>query len=255
MYDRVIKKIIHIFIAIFITTLVATIIALLILKYNIEGEENMPFELSKIMIISGAEGIDISPGQQTGDTRKLDIVQNNDIFLQISKNKNYEDTEIIDEIIIDNIKIEDAPELGTIKMYKPMQEEKENLIYENSEENEIKEQLIYTGKENSNIKNLEIANQGSLIPFRCSIQDLGIFETSSQEIKINNNGLLLSEVNVSYKNIKCKVSFDLSIKLKSGIIYTGKITLDLPVGNIVQEGVSHYERTNLNDIIFRRNLR
>ena len=51
-----IKKIIHIFIIIFITVLIVTIIALLILKYNVEGENNMPFELSKIMVVSSAEG-------------------------------------------------------------------------------------------------------------------------------------------------------------------------------------------------------
>ena len=72
MQDQIIKKIIHIFIAILITVLIATIIALLILKYNVEGEDNLPFELSKIMVISTAEGNDIE-GEQTENKWNLKI--------------------------------------------------------------------------------------------------------------------------------------------------------------------------------------
>ena len=135
MQDQIIKKIIHIFIAILITVLIATIIALLILKYNVEGEDNLPFELSKIMVISTAEGNDIE-GEQTENKWNLKLSQNNDIYLEISKNKNYEETEIIDKIIIDNLQIVEAPKIGTIKLYKPTKKEK--IAYENSEENEIK---------------------------------------------------------------------------------------------------------------------
>ena len=84
MQDQIIKKIIHIFIAILITVLIATIIALLILKYNVEGEDNLPFELSKIMVISTAEGNDIE-GEQTENKWNLKLSQNNDIYLEISK--------------------------------------------------------------------------------------------------------------------------------------------------------------------------
>lgn len=250
MQDQTIKKVIRIFVAIFITTLVATIIALLILKYNVEGEDNLPFELSKIMVISTAEGIDIQD-EQTENKWNLKLFQNNDIYLEISKNKNYEETEIVDKIIIDNLKVIEAPKTGTIKLYKPT--EKENITYENIEENEIKEKLEYTGKENTSIKNLEIANQGGLILFRYAIEDIGIYTSDKDEIK--HDGTILKEQSIEYKDIQCKISFDISIKLKSDMIYTGTVTLDLPAGNIIEEGTSHYEKTNLKEIIFRRNLR
>jgi len=92
MQDQIIKKIIRIFIAILITILIATIIALLILKYNVEGEDNVPFELSKIMVISTGEGKDIQE-EQSENKWNLEILQNNDIYLEISKNKNYEEIE------------------------------------------------------------------------------------------------------------------------------------------------------------------
>lgn len=250
MQDQIIKKIIHIFIAILITVLIATIIALLILKYNVEGEDNLPFELSKIMVISTAEGNDIE-GEQTENKWNLKLSQNNDIYLEISKNKNYEETEIIDKIIIDNLQIIEAPKIGTIKLYKPT--EKENIIYENTEQNEIKEKLEYTGKESTSIKNLEIANQGGLILFRYALEDIGTYTSNKDEIK--HDGTILKEQNIEYKDIQCKISFDISIKLKSDIIYTGTVELDLPSGNIIEEGTSHYEKTDLKEIIFRRNLR
>lgn len=250
MQDQIIKKIIHIFIAILITVLIATIIALLILKYNVEGEDNLPFELSKIMVISTAEGNDIE-GEQTENKWNLKLSQNNDIYLEISKNKNYEETEIIDKIIIDNLQIVEAPKIGTIKLYKPT--EKEKITYENTEENEIKEKLEYTGKENTSIKNLEIANQEGLILFRYALEDIGTYTSDKDEIK--HDGTILKEQNIEYKDIQSKISFDISIKLKSDMIYTGTVTLDLPSGNIIEEGTSHYEKTDLKEIIFRRNLR
>ena len=249
MYDEIIKKIIRIFIIIFITVLIATIIALLILKYNVEGEDSVPFELSKIMVVSTGEGIDVLD-EEVQDKWNLKIVQNNDVYLEISKNKNYTETEIIDKVIIDNIKIEKVPNKGTVKVYKPT--EKENLTYENTEENEVKETLEYIGKETSSIKNLEVANQGGLILFRYSIEDLGTYTSNVDEIK--HDGTILREQDIQYQDIQCKVSFDLSIQLKSDITYTTTITLDLPAGNVTEEGTSYYQRTDFNDLIFRRKL-
>lgn len=249
MHDKTIKKIINTFIVIFITILIATIIVLLIMKYQVEGENNMPFELSKIMVISTAEGVDIS-NEESETKWNLNLIQNNDIYLEIAKNKNYKDTEIIDEIIVDNFNIEEAPKKGVLKIYKPSTEE---ATYKNSEENEIHESLIYKGKEKSSVKDLEIANQGGLILFRYSIE--GLEEYHSDEEEMQHDGTILSKINLNNDELKCKVSFDLSIKLKTEIIYTGNIVLELPAGNIIEEGTSHYEKVNLTDIIFKRNLR
>lgn len=249
MYDEVIKKIIRIFIIIFITVLIGTIISLLILKYNVEGEDSVPFELSKIMVISTAEGID-TVEENTESKWNLNLIQNNDIYIEISKNKNYEETEIIDKVIIDNIEIKEAPNKGRVKLYKPTQ--KENIAYENIEENEVKEVLEYIGKESSNTKNLEIANQGGLILFRYSIEELGKYVSNATEIK--HDGTILKAQNIDYKDIQFKVIFDLSIKLKSETTYTTTITLDLPAGNIMEEGTSHYQRIDFRDTIFKRKL-
>ena len=52
------KSVMRFVITVFVLTLIITIICLLMLKYSVEGENNMPFELSQLIVISTAEGID-----------------------------------------------------------------------------------------------------------------------------------------------------------------------------------------------------
>lgn len=50
------KKLIHRIIIIAVIILIPVIISILIVKYQVEGEQNMPFELTKITVVSNAEG-------------------------------------------------------------------------------------------------------------------------------------------------------------------------------------------------------
>ena len=96
--------------------LIAVLVISIVIKYQVEGETNMPFKISKIMAISSAQGIK----KETSDNRwDFDIFQTNDIYIDITKNKNYNKTEIIDKIIIDNFVIDMQQAKGNIKQYKP----------------------------------------------------------------------------------------------------------------------------------------
>lgn len=75
---------------------------------------------------------------------------------------------------------------------------------------------------------------------------------SSEDEEISHNGTMLTKIGLNYEQIKFNVSFDLCIELVSRTKFTGTITLDLPAGNIIQEGVSKYEKTDFSDIIFKR---
>ena len=91
------KKYFHISMLIIMLAVILFIVGIIILRYSVEGETNMPFELSKISIISSAEGID----KEAVDTKwAFDIYQSNDIFLYIDKNDNYGKTEIIKSVTI-----------------------------------------------------------------------------------------------------------------------------------------------------------
>ena len=78
---RVLRK--YIFIAFLL--LITAIVILLMIKYNVEGEKNMPFKLSKIVVQST---IDTKSREGTGNLWDLELTQNNDIYIYIENTKN-----------------------------------------------------------------------------------------------------------------------------------------------------------------------
>lgn len=237
------KKSFHIVMLIIIITGLICTVGIIILKYHEEGETNMPFTLSKISIISSCEGID----KEAIDSKwAFDVYQSNDIYLYIDKNSNYGKTEIIKNICVDNIQIE-AKEKEKIKIYKPDNEE-EKVIFKNKEAN-IVDKLEYTGDVESNLKDLKISNQGGLIAFRCSYDNLVEFKSNDEQILHTE---LLKKANIKLDDIKMKLTFDLTIKLEGKKEYKTTISLNLPNENVIEEGVSSIEKTDLENIIFKR---
>lgn len=229
-----------------IIVLIIAVIALLILKYEVEGEQNMPFKLSSIIIVSNAEGYQEKENKEyRWDT---EIYQNNDIYLNIEKNKNYKKTEVIKSIVIDNVQINTAPQVGEIEIYRPSSDSMQTYSYK--EEYKITDKIEYTGDAVSDIKNLKISNQGNTLIFRV-LNKTGEKYTSNEET-FEHNGKLLDKVGISYEEIKTGISFDLTIILESGISFKATIELELPVGDIAKEGSSSLEITNMKDIVFKR---
>lgn len=231
---------------IIIIVLIISVIALLILKYQVEGEKNMPFKLSSIIIVSNAEGYQ---EKENEDFRwDAEIFQNNDIYLNIEKNKNYKEPEVIKSVIIDNIQIDQKPQMGVIEFYRPSNENVQTYSY--GEEYKMKKKTEYIGDSKSDIKNLKIANQGNTLVFRI-LNKTGKKYTSNDEV-LEHNGKLLNKVGITYEQVKAKVSFDLTICLESNVSFKGNIELELPVGDITKEGSSSLEITNMKNIVFKR---
>jgi len=160
------KKVICFFIAIFIIVLIVAIVFLLMLKYEVEGENNMPFELSQVVVISTAKGIELN-GENTWN---FNLMQNNDVYIHIAKNKSYKGTEIIKGVTLNNFNINQKPIKGEAVIYRPSKKQEET--YEYIDEYLIGDSLIYNGSEKTDIKNLTIANQGGIIAFRSTNKDL-----------------------------------------------------------------------------------
>ena len=239
------KRIVRISIIALVVILVITIIGLLILKYQVEGETNMPFKLSKIMVFSTAEGI-----QNSEPTAKWDmnLMQNNDIYIEITKNKNYKQKEIIDRIVLDNFKINKQPEVGNLIIYRPSTEENKTFTY--SEDMEVKGELVFNGNEKSDLKNLQIANQGGTIILRYTNSNISNYQSNDDEII--HDGTLLNKTGINIEQVNTNISFDITICLVSEKSYKGTITLDLPAGDITKEGLSHIEKKDCTDIVFKR---
>lgn len=235
----------HVCMVIFIMIIILFVVGLLSLRYNVEGEVNLPFDLSKISVISSVEGINVD---DTTNKWNLSVNQNNDIYLYIKKNENYKETEIIKSIELNNFNIQQNSKIGEIKLLKP-DNNAQNVIFSNSSENEV-DKIEYTGDMDSSIKDLKISNQGGLVVFRYAISNIGNY-ISNEDEEINHSELL-KKLSINNDDLKFKVTFDIIINLNSGKMYKSNIELELPIDDVVNKGVQSKEYTDLDNVVFKR---
>lgn len=238
------KKSFHTCVIIVIIVAMLFFLGVTVLKYSVEGETNMPFNLNKIIVISSINGTEKDAGENRW---AFDVNQNADIYLYIEKNEKYKEQEAIKNILIDNIKVEKQEESGTINFYRPNINET-GSTFSNSEENLV-QNIEYQGAMETELKNLKVGNQGGIIIFRCANNNIAEYVSNEEEI---NHSQLLSKVGKTEENLKQKITFDLNIKIESGKEYKASVSVDVPVGGLVEKGNSALEITDLKDIIFKR---
>ena len=229
-----IKRAIKASISIAMLIVILTIVVIVIIKYNVEGEKNMPFKLSKITIISTAEG--------------LEPEENNDIYISIAKNGEDNKESIIESVKIENININNTPQIGNIKAYMPSSVD--GRIYQYKDEYIIEDKLEYIGSNKNNTKTLEIGNQGGNISMSFVNTGIGTYE-SNEDTEIKHDGSLIKKLGKNEKELEFSVSFDLVIKINNKN-YRTNINLDLPCGNILDEGTSTKEITDTDKFVFKR---
>lgn len=199
-----------------------------IIKCFVKSDTNIPFQISKITVVSAVDGED--KGETEGKWN-LNIMQNNDIYIDIA---NSNDNEIIDRIIIDNFEITKVPIKGNIHIYRPLNE---GRIFRNTEEYKVEKEVIFTENKTSNQISLRFANE-YLVNYQ------------SNDDSIVYDGSLLKKVGITQEEIEFKILFDISIELNSGKRFKTTIMLEVPNGDIVQEGITSYE-INSNEIVFK----
>ena len=228
----------------FIIVAILFTVGVIALRYQVEGETNLPFNITGMRVIST---VDATDNEDVANRWNLTVHQNNDVYITIAKNENYDKTEVIQDIVLNNFVINREKELGTTKIYIPAKEE--NIIFKNSEENEA-EEIIYAGDLETNIKELKISNQGGMIAFRYANNNVSNYVSNeSEEV---NYSTLLKNTNVNEQDLKSTLQFDLTINLNSGKSFRTNITLDMPVENVVETGIASRELTDLSGFIFKR---
>ena len=244
MFRNLNKKIFHIIMIIVIVFVILCVAGILILRYQVEGELNMPFKITKISIVESVEGTE---NQGSAEKWNLNVHQNNDIYIYIEKNSSYGKTEIIEEVQINNIITNKQNEKGEKKLYKPVVDEKRMFI--NSSENEITE-ITYKGELESNIKEQKISNQGGIVAFRYGINNISQYISETEE-QIDHSQLL-KLTNITQEDLKTNLAFNITIKLTSGKKYQATINLDVPADEIIEKGTVGKEITELENIVFKR---
>lgn len=239
------KRVIHAFVIIFILIMIILISLLLMFKYQVEGETNLPFDIKKINIVSTAES-DLFQDEE--GIWHAEILQKNDVFFTIEKNSNYKKEDAIKRISFENFQVTKANENMVVEIYKPTASVS---TYNYSDEYKIQNSLEYTGGQSTNTETLQINNQGGVIGFSITSDNLGEYIFSENE-KLPSDGRLLAKAGVASENIEFTVSFDLIIETESEHKFKSNIVLDLPTGNILEEGVGSLEDTQLTNVIFKR---
>lgn len=238
------KKIVHICVILGIIVLILIIAGIIMLRYQVEGETNLPFELSKMIVVSTAESNEI---EAATDTKwNFSVNQYNDIYLEIQKNDEYTKNTNIKNITFENFVIEKNSGAENIKLYRANSEGK---VVED-EAHLVGNSLTYKGEKETNLDELKISNQGSIILLRSVNQN--VCEVRSNDEEIVHDGTLLAKGNANSEDLNYKLSFDVVIETSRDIKYKGTISIELPTGDVQTQGKTQLEKTDFSDVIFKR---
>lgn len=240
------KRIIHFYILIWILIALLIMAGISMFIYFAKGESKMPFKISKILTISSAQTINSSILE---NNYVANVIQKNDIYISIQKNEKYNKEEIIKEITFDNFQILKKPNRGIIEIYKPS---KTSKLFDYKEEYKV-DSITYYGVETTDTETvkLQIANQGGILNLSIIINNLGEIICLNDE-NVSLNGKLLSKLEIPYEDIKFKISFEIQILVESGNTFYTTITMDLPTGNILKDGVVSREYPDIEKLIYKR---
>lgn len=246
----------------------------MVVRYQVEGEKNMPFNLGKIIVISSAStspdtdvqenNVDAEANGEAENAENVEteanvqeeenylweekVIQTNDVYIYLDKNENFKEDEVIKNVRIENIQILKNVNLGKIQVYMPNSLDDE--LYKYTNDFLVNSTLTYKGASVDNKKTLEIGNQGGCICLSFANVGVGVYKSNEDEV-IEQGAFILEKMNVADEDLKFKVSFDLIIEV-SDKSYKGTVTLDLPAGDVVGKKESHVEITDFENVIFKR---
>ena len=237
------NRILHILTISIFVILVCALAFFVIFKYQVEGEKNAVFDISKILVVSTVEGVSKDAPTAKWD---LNVNQNNDVYFFIDKNTDKD--ELLDSVTIDNINVTKQPAKGVVKVFMPNSLEGRTFTYDAAYL--VENGLAYKGGKTSNPKTLEICNQGGSAVIRFANTNVGNF-VSNDDTEVQHNGTLLTKIGTTEEETKFQVNFDFIIQANK-IKYKTNITLSLPCEKLLTEGTSNKEITDMSGIVFKR---
>lgn len=229
---------------IIIAVIIITIVAIMLLKYNVEGETDMPYVLKKMVIISTANGTNSEADENKWN---ISINQNTDIYFDIERNTEHKSTENIRNIKIQNIQII-GTEYYTPKAYMPSSETEEMFNY--TDNNIIQNELTYEVDKDKDTQNKKITTEGGIVAISFCNPNIATYK--GNEDKMIYDGTLLNKVGITLEQIKATIKFDLVLETASGKKYKAEINLQTPADDITKTGIVINEDIELKNIVFKR---
>lgn len=220
------------------------VVIFIMAKYEEEGEKEIPFDISKILLVSSVDGVAKENETSIWD---IEVSQVNDVYVYLNRGENKEET--IKSVSFQNFKNNLNPEFS-FKVYRPTGDLEK--LYTYSEEDYRNSTIEFLGTIKDDMKNLEIANIGGMCGFRVANENLGEFISNEETEEVVYDGKLLEKIGVTEQDIKLQISFDIIIETDDGIKYKGTIVVDMPGENLIQDGKSTIEINNFENVIFKR---
>lgn len=259
MFNEYISRAIKFWSMIGVIIIVLIIAGIIMLKYNVEGEKKLPYKLSKITMISTAEGIEDTSDETDENAWNLNVIQINDVYISIDKTEFADEKQLLSGVRIENIQVTKSPKRGGVRIYMPSSTD--GRLYNYTNDYLVQSTLQYKGASKSNPKTLEIGNQGGLALISFSNTELGKFKSIEKNVEIRHDGTLICKINdfsdtnytqpIVEQDIEFCVSFDLIIKIDNNE-YKGTVNLNLPCGNVIVDGTGTMEITDFSDVVFKK---
>ena len=230
----------------FIITLavIFLLVILIMARYEEVGEKEIPFSISKILLVSSVDGKTKDNPENIWD---IEISQVNDVYVYIDRNEKSEET-------IKSVSFENFQNIlngeSNFKVYRPTGDLEK--LYTYSEEDYKNSSINFLGAVKDDMKNLEISNIGGMCGFRISNENLGEFISNEENEEVSYDGKLLEKIGVTEERIKLQISFDIIIETENGVKYKGNIVIDMPGDNLIQDGKSTIEINNFENVVFKR---
>lgn len=238
------QKIVEINLGILVIVMAITVIAIMLLKYSVEGEKDMPYIIKQMVIISSANG----ENTQTDENKwNINIYQNSDIYLEIARNTEYRTNENLKSVKIEELQIT-GNNTHTPNIYLPAKEGEK--VFEYTEENIAVDKIDYIIDSAKNTKERKLTTEGGILALSVCYPQIGTYK--SNEEKITYDGTLLNKIGITNEDIKSTIKFNLVIETETNKKYKAEISLELPQEDITQTGISKTENYNLSNIIFKR---
>ncbi len=216
----------------------------IMVKYDVEGEKQLPFSISKILLVSTVDGNIVEDNQNLWN---IDVTQVNDVYIYI--NKTIEEEISISSITFNNFIINEVPKKGKIKLLRPTGEL--SNLYSSSNQDFLEDGITYLGGTVDDMKSLEIGNNGGIVGFRISLEELGSY-ISNEETEIIYDGRLLSNLGVTEEELKFDMFFDIIIETSDKVKYKGTTSLTMPVKGFSEKGSENLEITDFTNLVFKR---
>lgn len=239
---KTIKK--YAFIAFLIIIIIVSL--LLMVRYQVEGETNMPFQLKKIIVKSTID----AKNRESENLWDVELAQNNDIYIYIEQNDNYKHEESIKSIKLENIKTVNQNKIGTLSILLPTSNDVKTA-YKESNVDYINKSIEYTGNSIDNMEKQEICNKGGVVAFRIANSNIGEY-VSNEGTELSYNGTLLQKANINEEDLKVTVKMDLLVETVSSKKYKTTIDFELPAKTFGESGIVDKEITDFSDLVFKR---